>query len=74
MVIPSRKGGLWTATMKNTPRRMPHTTRGAHHLGPESAAKIRPLAHIAAADFIHLHHSGAEAVAQRYVKTFTHRA
>jgi len=44
----------------------PLLRRPALHLGHESAAKIRHLAQVAAADFVHLHDSNAEVVAQRY--------
>ena len=46
----------------------PLLRRPALHLGRESAAKIRHLAQVAAADFVHLHHSDAEVVAARYAK------
>ena len=38
----------------------------ALHLGRESAAKIRHLAQVAATDFVHLHHSDAELIKDRY--------
>ena len=46
----------------------PLLRRPALHLGRESTAKIRHLAQVATADFVHLHHSNAELIKGSYAK------
>ena len=47
--------------------------RPALDLGRESAAEIRHLARIAAADFVHLQHSNQELICQPYANSPMHR-
>ena len=51
------------------PAKKPLLCRPALHLGPRSAAKIRHPAHIAAADFVHLHDSNAELIKGSYANS-----